>query len=124
MTNKHSLILGFLFLAIGIATGAFGAHALESRLTPDRLETWKTAVDYQMWNALGLILLALVGKQFNVTLKASQIMITIGIFIFSGSLYTLCLSDISIFGAITPFGGVSLIIGWLLACFNIAKNIK
>lgn len=124
MTNKSSLLIGFALLAVGIGTGAFGAHALEKMLTPDRLETWKTAVDYQMWNALGLVGMALVSSHFDINLRMSQLFVTIGIFIFAGSLYTLCLTDNTIFGAITPIGGVSLIAGWLIGSFKIAKHLK
>ncbi len=101
-------------MAIAIALGAFGAHALKDILSPERLQTWETAVQYQAWNSLGIIGMVLVGKTFMVDIKASTILLLIGILIFSGSLYTLCLSDISWLGAITPIGGILFIVGWSL----------
>lgn len=105
-------IAGFL-LALAVALGAFGAHALTDVLTPERLETWETAVFYHTWNALGVILVALISKLFEIRLKRVADLILLGIFIFSGSLYTLCLTSIGWFGAITPIGGLFLIIAWI-----------
>ena len=105
-------IAGFL-LALAVALGAFGAHALTDVLTPERLETWETAVFYHTWNALGVILVALISKLFEIRLKRVADLILLGILIFSGSLYTLCLTSIGWFGAITPIGGLFLIIAWI-----------
>ncbi|MBO6523279.1 MAG: DUF423 domain-containing protein [Balneolaceae bacterium] len=109
-------ILSFagLLMALAIALGAFGAHAFEDVLSPERLQTWETAVQYQAWNALGIILMVLTGKSFMVDIKASTILLLTGILIFSGSLYVLCLTDLGWFGAITPIGGILFIIGWSL----------
>lgn len=111
--NKILAFAGFL-MALAVALGAFGAHALEDVLSPERLQTWETAVHYQAWNALGVVLMVLTGKSFMVDIKASTILLLVGILIFSGSLYTLCLTDIGWFGAITPIGGVLFILGWSL----------
>lgn len=115
MTTPTKIIAfsGFL-MALAIALGAFGAHALEDILSPVRLQTWETAVQYQAWNSLGIILLVLTGKTFSVDVKPVSILLFLGIFIFSGSLYTLCLTNISWFGAITPVGGILFISGWSL----------
>ena len=110
--NTQISIAGFL-LALAVALGAFGAHALTDVLTPERLETWETAVFYHTWNALGVILVALISKLFEIRLKRVADLILLGIFIFSGSLYTLCLTSIGWFGAITPIGGLFLIIAWI-----------
>lgn len=122
MTNSFALISGSLFLAIGIGAGAFGAHALENTLTPERLDTWKTAVDYQMWNALGLLLISLISQNFGIELNWSKWLIFSGILIFSGSLYILCLTGISWLGAITPIGGVCLILGWVLIAIRLINQ--
>ena len=111
MKTKIS-IAGFL-LALAVALGAFGAHALETVLTPDRMQTWDTAVLYHTWNALGVILIALISKSYEVKLRRAADLLLLGIFIFSGSLYTLCLSDIGFFGAITPIGGLFMIVAWI-----------
>ena len=114
--SSPSKIVGVagILMALSVALGAFGAHALEDVLSAERLQTWETAVQYQAWNALGIILIVLTGKSFMVDVKASTILLLTGILIFSGSLYTLCLTDISWFGAITPIGGILFIVGWSL----------
>lgn len=109
--NQLLGISGFL-LAIAVATGAFGAHALEKVLTPERLETWNTAVLYHFLNSLGLVGVAVVSRIWKVNLKLASGLILGGILIFSGSLYTLCLTDTAWLGMITPLGGVSFIVGW------------
>lgn len=111
--TKFVAISAFL-MAIAIALGAFGAHALKDILSAERLQTWETAVHYQVWNSLGMIGMVLVGKEFSVDVKASTILVLAGIFIFSGSLYLLCLIDISWLGAVTPIGGILFILGWSL----------
>jgi len=113
---KFRLILSMACVlgALAVGLGAFGAHALENTLSAERLETWNTAVTYQMWHVLAIIGLVVISKVFNLELKWSINLMITGILIFSGSLYTLCLTDISWLGAITPIGGVCFIIGWLL----------
>ncbi len=119
--SKTVAIAGFLMM-LAIALGAFGAHALEGRLTPERLETWEIAVRYQVWNSLGIIAMVLVGKHFMVDTKAMGLSLIFGIIIFSGSLYTLCLTNIGIFGAITPIGGLLMIIAWGLFGWKLFIN--
>ncbi|MEQ9308191.1 MAG: DUF423 domain-containing protein [Balneolaceae bacterium] len=111
--NKTIAISGFL-MALAIGLGAFGAHALENILSSDRLQTWETAVQYQAWNSLGIILMVLVGNTFFVDVKYATILLLSGVFVFSGSLYLLCLLNLSWLGAITPIGGVLFILGWSL----------
>jgi len=114
MSNPKIIIaIAALLMAIAVAAGAFGAHALKNVLSPERLETWQTAVQYHAWHALGLFLIALAGMQFDVTITWPASLIFAGILIFSGSLYTLCLSGIGWMGAITPIGGVAFIAGWI-----------
>lgn len=124
MSNQVILIIASFLAALAVGLGAFGAHALENTLTPKRLETWNTAVTYHMWHALALIGLALVSKVFEVDLIWSLGLITAGIFIFSGSLYLLCLTDTGWLGAITPIGGVCLILGWILAGWKLTNLIS
>lgn len=119
--STPSKIVGIasILMALAIALGAFGAHALEDVLSPSRLQTWETAVLYQAWNALGIVLMVLTGKSFTLDIKASSILLLAGILIFSGSLYTLCLTDIGWFGAITPVGGILFIVGWSLFAWKL-----
>lgn len=123
---KQSLVIGIAcFLgALAVALGAFGAHALQDILSVERLETWNTAVTYQMWHVIALILSVLLASNYNVNLRRVYYLFIAGIIIFSGSLYALCLSDISILGAITPIGGVCFILGWLLLGWTLVKSQK
>ena len=97
-------ILGF----VSVAAGAFGAHALKAILTADRLEIFETAVRYQMYHSLAILVAGLLG--------ASQAAWSffLGILVFSGSLYLLVLTDRRWFGAVTPIGGVLFLVGWVL----------
>ncbi|NIR47234.1 DUF423 domain-containing protein [candidate division KSB1 bacterium] len=115
-----------LFFAIGavsafvaVAAGAFGAHGLKSRLSPDMLDTFEVGVRYQMYHALALLAVAWACSRWPGTLTtASGWLFIIGTIIFSGSLYVLSMSGIRWFGAITPVGGVAFLAGW--ACLVVA----
>lgn len=106
---------GILFAALAVAFGAFGAHSLKSKIEAERLEVFEVGVRYQMYHALGLILLGSLMSQYNNALLSSAgACFIMGILLFSGSLFALALSGIKIFGALTPFGGVLFIIGWFM----------
>ncbi len=123
MSNPKIIIaIAAFLLAIAVAAGAFGAHALKSTLTAERLETWQTAVQYHAWHALGLMLIALIGAQFQIVVTWPASLILAGILVFSGSLYILCLSGASWLGAVTPIGGVAFIAGWILLGIQVLKN--
>ena len=103
--------------ALAVMAGAFGAHALKARLTPELLATWNTAAEYHMYHALALVLVGVLMSALpapNSTLNAAGIALLVGIVLFSGSLYALSLSGVKILGAITPVGGLAFIAGWLL----------
>ena len=100
--------LGF----VGVALGAFGAHALRARLSPDLLAVWQTGVLYHLLHAVALLALALYGKASGANIRWGALGFTIGILLFSGSLYALALTGIRPLGAITPLGGVSFLAGW------------
>lgn len=102
---------GFMFLAVGL--GAFGAHALKTRLTPEMLAIFETGVRYQVYHALALLLLAALRGPS----KAGWCF-TAGIVLFSGSLYLLTLTGVRKWGAVTPIGGVLFLIGWLILLFS------
>ncbi|NNK63089.1 MAG: DUF423 domain-containing protein [Gemmatimonadetes bacterium] len=103
--------LGFL----GVALGAFGAHALRDTLTPRDLEIFETAVRYQLIHAVALLGVAAAAARWpdvGTLLSASGWLMVAGVVVFSGSLYTLVGTGIRSFGAITPIGGVALLAGW------------
>lgn len=122
--QKIFLITGSLLGGTGVMIGAFGAHALKSMLeTSGRIETFETAVKYQFYHALALVLLGiLMGNQQHNFYQYSGYSFAIGTIIFSGSLYVLCLTGITKFGMITPIGGLFLIAGWVLMLFAIVKT--
>ncbi len=118
------LILGALTAGLGVALGAFGAHGLTGRVTPERLEAFKAAVQYHLIHALALLVVSWVATQWpGWAVQASGYLFLAGIVLFSGSLYLLVLTDTSWLGAITPFGGVAFIVGWGLLAWGVFKSV-
>jgi uncharacterized membrane protein YgdD (TMEM256/DUF423 family) len=103
-------ILGF----VAVLAGAFGAHALRGSISPDHLVTFETGVRYQMYHALALVATAWVASRWpgNAVTWAGRLFLA-GTLLFSGSLYLIALTGTRGFGIITPFGGVTLLAGWL-----------
>lgn len=113
------LISGSLLGFLGVAAGAFGAHLLKSKLSIASFDIYEVAVRYQMYHALAMI--ALVGIMHvmpSTWLLISGIFWLLGIIVFSGSLYLFVFTEIRAWGAITPIGGVFLLIGWLCLFFG------
>jgi uncharacterized membrane protein YgdD (TMEM256/DUF423 family) len=111
------LILGAVLAGLAVAAGAFGAHGLETRVTPERLEVFETAARYQMYHALALLLAGILlrsGRGSARLIRWSGLLMLAGVLLFSGSLYVLVLTDTSWLGAVTPFGGVLFLIAWAL----------
>ena len=124
MNRGNALIaLGALGCLLGVATGAFGAHALEQAVSPDRLDTWEKAVDYLFVHSLGLLLVGTLDRLEPRACHrwAGGLMIA-GIVLFSGSLFALVLSGVTKLGMITPFGGVSFLLAWLLLAICYLKT--
>lgn len=116
---RFFLATGALLAGLAVAAGAFGAHGLEARVSPARLETFRTAVTYQMYHALALLVVGWAAAQgWGAAVHAAGYCFIAGILVFSGSLYLLVLTDTSWLGAITPFGGVAFIAGWLLLAWG------
>ena len=102
--------------------GAFGAHALREILSAQNsIQTWETAVRYQMWHALALILLSMIPEPQSMPKMAGPYFM-IGSLLFSGSLYGLALDGPKWLGPLTPLGGLCLMIGWLLLAYSSYKN--
>ena len=117
--------LGALGAMLAVIAGAFGAHGLKQVLSEDMLAVFHTAAEYQMYHSLGLFA---IGTLHTVAprhchILAAWIMLA-GIIIFSGSLYTLSLSDIKWLGMITPIGGVCFIAAWLILAFSYLTTSK
>lgn len=107
-------LLGSCFSGLAVVLGAFGAHFLKARLSPDMLEIFEVGVRYQMYHGLALLAMGMLATRIDhMGLKVAGVAFVIGILIFSGSLYILVFSGQRFWGAITPVGGVGLIVGWL-----------
>jgi len=122
--DRTFLLFGAVSGFLAVAFGAFGAHGLRNRLSPEMLGVFETAVRYQIYHALAVLIVALtIGHIGNARLLVlSGWLFIAGIVLFSGSLYALVLSDIRILGAITPIGGVLFLLGWAcLALFALAR---
>ncbi|MBT8446701.1 MAG: DUF423 domain-containing protein [Gammaproteobacteria bacterium] len=116
-------VLGFL----GVAAGAFGAHALRDRLGPDAVVVYGTAADYHMLHAVAVTLVGVLALQFPHSggLRLAGLLLASGTLVFSGSLYVLAISGIRALGAITPIGGLLLLAGWLIlaiTALNLGKQ--
>ncbi len=118
--DKHALgwplIAGALFGLTGVMAGAFGAHGLRGQISERGLEVFQTAVTYQMYHSIMLVLVTVLA---GVGLKRSLLVLaggffTGGVLLFSGSLYLLVLTDMRWLGPVTPIGGLSLMLGWLI----------
>lgn len=122
--SKIILMLAAGLLALAVAAGAFGAHALKAHLSAEMLQTWETAVDYHFYHALGLLLIGVLSAALpGMPLKWPAILLIAGVVLFSGSLYALALSGIKVLGAITPVGGLSFIAGWLVLLVIVWKKL-
>lgn len=117
--NAPWLWVGSVLGGLGVMLGAFGAHGLRARVSPERLANWHTATEYHLIHALALLAVGLLlrqAPQAGAAASAAGWCFTLGTLVFSGSLYLLVLSGQRWLGAITPIGGVLLIIGW--ACLS------
>lgn len=121
--HKIFILIGATLGGLGVILGAFGAHAFKDiLLTSGRLDTYETAVKYQMYHSLALLLLGLLILHFDHKfLQYAGWSFLVGTLIFSGSLYVLCATGITKLGAITPIGGVFLIAGWILLAIGVYK---
>ncbi|HEY4312930.1 MAG TPA: DUF423 domain-containing protein [Pirellulales bacterium] len=125
MSPRTWIIVGAVMGALAVGTGAFGAHGLKDRLQESgTFDTYETAVRYQMYHALALVLVGLIGLQFSApALNIAGLCFTAGIVIFSGLLYGIALGGPKILGAIVPIGGLGFIAGWIaLAVAALAKK--
>ena len=124
--SKIFLIAGSSIAALGVAIGAFGAHALKPMLeATNRLATFETGVKYQFYHAFALIVLGLLMQHFDSKYFSwSGYGFLVGILLFSGSLYTLSLTNIGKWGAVTPIGGVFFILGWIFLIIGVLKSVN
>ena len=109
------LPIGCFFGFLAVALGAFGAHGLKNTFDEYSMGVYKTGVEYQFWHSLALLAVGLLSRTANPQLlKYSGCAFSFGILVFSGTLYLLAFTKIKWLGAITPIGGVSFMVGWVL----------
>jgi uncharacterized membrane protein YgdD (TMEM256/DUF423 family) len=119
--HRTFAFVGAMSGAVGVAAGAFGAHALRARVEPRLLEVFETGARYQMYHALALLAVALVAERRpGALVSASGWLLVAGTVLFSGSLYAMTLTGARGLGAITPVGGVCFIAGW--TCLALAAG--
>jgi uncharacterized membrane protein YgdD (TMEM256/DUF423 family) len=121
--QKIFALFGAFFACLGVAAGAFGAHALKTRLSAEMLAVFEVGVRYQLVHSLALFVIAWALGVFApwwCTLSGS--FLVLGIVFFSGSIYALALSNVRTWGAITPIGGVFFLLGWLFLAIGIMKS--
>ena len=116
--DKTFLLLGAVAAFLAVALGAFGAHGLRARLSPDMMAVFQTGVQYHMYHALALILVSgIMGRMSGWLIQSAGWCFAAGIVFFSGSLYLLAVTGVTTLGAITPIGGLLFLIGWALLAF-------
>ncbi|TKB62357.1 MAG: DUF423 domain-containing protein [Nitrospira sp.] len=129
MTGRSSaqrfLALGSILAGLGVAAGAFGAHALKDILDPPMLQVFETATRYVMYHAFGLCIVSwAIDRYPEQRLEKSGWLFLIGILLFSGSLYMVSLAGIRWMGAVTPIGGLAFMTGWLLLAWGVWRDAR
>ncbi|MCB1661674.1 MAG: DUF423 domain-containing protein [Pseudomonadales bacterium] len=122
--SKLFLLFGSLSAGLAVILGAFGAHGLRGKLPVNLLSAFETGVQYQMYHALALMIVGVLVQIYPTSnlLKWSGALFILGSLLFSGSLYGLVLTQIKLFGPVTPLGGVAFIAGWLLLAYALFKS--
>lgn len=126
MNHKNTIIWGAIMAMLAVGIGAFGAHGLKELLEANGyLPTFETGVKYHFYHALGLLIVGILQKKFPQAklLASASVMMLLGIFIFSGTLYALALTEIKWLGAITPIGGLGFIFAWGLIAWDIRRAV-
>ena len=127
--NANSTVgIGAILMLLAVLLGAFGAHALKTRLTPEMLAVYQTGVQYHLVHGLGLMLVGIMrnseanSSAEHSALKLAAIFMGVGVVLFSGSLYALAVTGMSVLGAITPLGGLCFIAAWALVAWQMLRH--
>ncbi len=125
--NKQIIVTAAIYGVLAVITGAFGAHALKSKLDAGQLEVWHTAVQYQFYHVFALLFLSTLNP-LNNQLEWSYYLFTFGIVLFSGSLYLMATRSLlgwewlRLLGPVTPLGGLFFILGWVMLALGVLKK--
>ncbi len=114
--DRTFLLVGAVAAFLAVTLGAFGAHGLRGRLSPEMLAVFETGVRYHLYHALILVALVM-GRMSGRLIQTAGWSFVAGIVLFSGSLYALALSGVTILGAVTPIGGLAFLVGWACLAF-------
>ena len=117
--DTRLVLAGAVLAGLGVALGAFGAHGLESRIGAEQLGWWRTAVEYQMWHAIGVLVLGFAGLRWA---RLPGWMLAGGAILFSATLYAMALGAPRWLGAVTPLGGLAMIAGWALLAWRALRR--
>ena len=109
---------GASLAGLAVVLGAFGVHTLAPMLSSNRMNVWETAVRFQMYHALGLLVIGALPRSS----RLAALLLLVGSLIFSGSLYILVLTGVTVLGAVTPLGGLLMIAGWALLAYTLARG--
>ncbi|HKI55954.1 MAG TPA: DUF423 domain-containing protein [Trueperaceae bacterium] len=118
LDRRSAAVWGASLAGLAVVMGAFGVHSLAPLVSADRLQVWETAVRFQMYHALGLLAIGALPRPA----RLAALLLVVGVIIFSGSLYLLVLTGVAVLGAITPLGGLSMIVGWVLLALSLARR--
>ena len=121
VSMSRYLVIAGLLGATGVAAGAFGAHALQASVSPERADIWETAAQYHLIHAVVILALALYSQPDESRWRLPMMGFTAGVVLFSFSLYALVLTDITQLAMITPVGGLILILSWLMVAIKALK---
>ena len=126
--NKQIILTASFFGVIAVILGAFGAHGLEGKISEYHIDTWQTANEYHFYHTFALLFLSTFSRAKSQSIRVSFIFFTVGILLFSGSLYLLSVREllgitkVGLLGPITPLGGVCFIVGWIGLFVAALKN--
>ena len=121
--DRFFLIAGSLSAFLGVALGAFAAHGLKTKLSPEMFNIFEVGVRYQMYNALGLLAVGWASSRWpGASVSAAGWLFVAGTIVFSGSLYLLTWTGARWLGAITPIGGVAFLLGWLALAWGVWRG--
>jgi uncharacterized membrane protein YgdD (TMEM256/DUF423 family) len=113
MTPDRTILAAALFGLLGVLAGAFGAHGLEDRVSAEQLEWWGTGARYQQIHAVALLLVGWGAGEWTKWRARAALGFTLGMIVFAGTLYAMALGGPRILGAVTPIGGILLMLGWM-----------
>lgn len=122
-SSQRFLVIGAILAGVGVAAGAFGAHALKEILDAPMLQVFDTATRYLMYHAFGLCIVSwAIDRYPEQRLEKSGWFFILGILLFSGSLYVVSLAGIRWMGAVTPIGGLAFLVGWVLLGWGVQRE--